>query len=154
MHRELSQQLRRYYRTPRWRDISYAVKKRDGWKCRACNRKMHKRSWRELWTVKVYLTVHHLNYENWRIEPGTEPLDDLVTLCGSHHEEVHSRFDSGKYETLAEATWDVIDRCQRKIARERQRMGLPTRSQSQATAAASRPGRHRRPQRDPSRTIR
>lgn len=69
-----------YLRTTAWRNLSTAVKERDGYRCKLCG-------------SRDELEVHHKTYE--RI--GREDLDDLVTLCHRCHGIVTMASRIGKF---------------------------------------------------------
>lgn len=58
-----------YLRSPAWKRKRKAALKRDGYRCRVCNRGQ-------------YLEVHHRRYP---AVLGTESVNDLTTLCNSCH---------------------------------------------------------------------
>jgi hypothetical protein len=118
--------LRRYYKTQAWKDLSYQAKKRDNFRCVACEKKPQHRKWYEIWRRKDWLVAHHMSYVAWERNPGHEPLSDLVSLCRSDHDEVHARHRAGHFggheDSLRAATQYVIDLHQRKLARRRAKM--------------------------------
>src|SRR4051812_238678 len=118
-----SPELRRYYRTKVWKARAAAIRKRDRYRCRACNMKPHRKKWYELWRRRDWLTVHHMSYVAWSRSPGSEPDSDLITLCRNHHDEVHARHRAGTFGghegSLRECTAYVVERCQAKVERQR-----------------------------------
>ena len=65
-------QYRIYMHSPNWTFKRRQVLARDNYRCVVCN-------------TKINLQIHHLTYERF----GNELLDDLVTLCETHHKQVH-----------------------------------------------------------------
>ncbi len=64
---------------PRWQQMRLKVFERDSWTCRSCQDSGHT------------LHAHHKYYEHGR-DPWDYPLDTLITLCEScHEEESHCR---------------------------------------------------------------
>lgn len=61
-----------YLQSTQWQDKRSLVLIRDRYRCVKC-------------TSKLSLHVHHIHYFNL----GSEPLEDLVTLCASCHKKVH-----------------------------------------------------------------
>lgn len=75
--------LRQYYKTPAWKDLSYRVKKRDNFRCRACNKRPMHREWWQIWRPNDWLVAHHMDYRAWERDPGNEPMSDLISLCAA-----------------------------------------------------------------------
>ena len=63
------------YKHPKWKSKRLEVFKRDNFTCRGCDSKMN-------------LHCHHSFYENGR-NIWDYPLDSLITLCESCHNEFH-----------------------------------------------------------------
>jgi len=59
---------------PRWQKIRLEIFQRDNWTCQSCGE------------ITKTLHVHHWTYEKG-LEPWDYPLEELVTLCESCHEE-------------------------------------------------------------------
>lgn len=57
-----------------WREITIAVYKRDGWRCRHCR------------SMSDGITPHHIVF---RSQGGKDTLDNLLTLCFICHRAVH-----------------------------------------------------------------
>jgi hypothetical protein len=106
-----------------WKSKAAAVRKRDNYRCRACNKKPYRKKWYEFWRRKDWLTVHHGSYEEWKQSPGSEPMRVLFTLCRNCHDEIHARHRSGQFGShggsLLDATHSVIQTKQLKIANQR-----------------------------------
>ncbi len=66
-----------YLRTPHWRFLSDAVKRRDGYRCLLCN------------DDSATLNAHHRTYAT----RGEELLDHLTTLCERCHTLFHERIE-------------------------------------------------------------
>jgi hypothetical protein len=101
------------------------VRRRDNYRCRACNKKPYRKSWYDFWRRKDWLTVHHGSYKEWKKQPGSEPTNVLFSLYRNCHDEVHARHRAGQFGShegsLLECTHWVIRRHQRKIANGRPR---------------------------------
>ena len=70
------ERTKRYYeylKSEAWQRKRYVVLKRDNWKCRYCGMKATQ--------------VHHLKYAKYNI--GKEPIDWLVSVCKTCHNEQH-----------------------------------------------------------------
>lgn len=67
----------KYLRTPSWCNKRELVFRRDRWTCVKCERRHDQK----------HLRCHHLTYER----VGREMMEDLVTLCGRCHNEIHGR---------------------------------------------------------------
>jgi len=65
-----------YMASPEWATLRDQAIKRDGGKCCDCGSRLH-------------LQVHHHTYpaQNWELDC----LDNLTTLCGGCHKEIHER---------------------------------------------------------------
>jgi len=77
------QARRKYYRdvylkSEAWQRKRYVVLKRDHWKCVYCGDKATQ--------------VHHLRYAKYNI--GKEPIDWLVSVCKTCHEDKHPTKES------------------------------------------------------------
>lgn len=66
-----------YLKSPRWADLVRRLR-RD--RCIACSGRRH-------------LSLHHVTY----VRLGCERDDDLVTVCGSCHSQIHEAAASGNY---------------------------------------------------------
>lgn len=62
-----------YLKSEAWQRKRYVVLKRDNWLCVYCGAKATQ--------------VHHLRYAKYNI--GKEPIDWLVSVCKSCHEDLH-----------------------------------------------------------------
>ncbi|SDF09706.1 hypothetical protein SAMN05421825_1030 [Epilithonimonas hungarica] len=62
-----------YLKSEAWQRKRYVVLKRDNWRCVYCGAKATQ--------------VHHTRYAKYNI--GKEPIDWLVSVCYSCHEELH-----------------------------------------------------------------
>lgn len=62
-----------YLKSEAWQRKRYVVLKRDNWLCRYCRAKATQ--------------VHHTRYAKYNI--GREPIDWLVSVCNSCHEDLH-----------------------------------------------------------------
>ncbi len=67
----------KFLASPQWQKLREQTLKRDGYRCRVCNK-----------GKKAVLQVHHRTYERFG---GNEELDDLTTLCEGCHELFHSK---------------------------------------------------------------
>jgi hypothetical protein len=65
-------------RTKEWAILKRQVHRRDGYRCRLCNRD------------DVELHVHHRTYENY----AQEKLEDLITLCKECHHDSHFKSEA------------------------------------------------------------
>jgi len=63
-------------------DDRFEIIEADGFRCRFCGR-------------DNYLHVHHIKY---RSEGGSDDRSNLITLCGRHHEVIHS--DKKRFQPL------------------------------------------------------
>jgi hypothetical protein len=117
-----SPEYSRYLKSKTWKSLAARIRKRDHYRCRACNKKPYRKRWFEFWRAKDWLTVHHMSYVEWERAPGSEPESVLITLCRAHHDEVHARHRAGHFGahdgSLRSATMYVVDRCQAKVARQ------------------------------------
>lgn len=73
-----------YLQSPEWKILSRLARERDGYKCRICNSDNR-------------LNVHHRVYPE---QLGSEPLNDLITLCL----ECHSLYHKDKNNTESDAS--------------------------------------------------
>ena len=73
---------------PRWQKLRLEVFERDNWTCQGCN------------DTERTLHVHHKYYIFDGREPWDYPIDLLITLCESCHED--------EKELMAEAEHDII----------------------------------------------
>lgn len=62
-----------YLKSEAWQRKRYVVMKRDNWRCVYCGSKATQ--------------VHHKRYAKYNI--GKEPIDWLVSICNSCHQEKH-----------------------------------------------------------------
>ncbi|MBI4909911.1 MAG: HNH endonuclease [Acidobacteria bacterium] len=82
-----------YLQSGRWEELRTEALKRDGYRCRTCN-------------SADDLEVHHRRYPAaW----GTEPVDDLTTLCRECHETITARIQRQIYRIRTPA----VDDCRR-----------------------------------------
>lgn len=66
---------RRFLMSDVWREKRRLVLERDRWRCAVCG------------STDERLHVHHLRYgRKW----GTEPLEDLVSVCSADHHALHT----------------------------------------------------------------
>lgn len=72
-----------YLNSPEWQTKRQAVLYRDNYCCRVCK-------------SNVNLQVHHIRYTSL----GNEPLEDLVTLCGKHHQRLHDKLGYDRETTF------------------------------------------------------
>jgi 5-methylcytosine-specific restriction endonuclease McrA len=73
------------YRGPGWRDISLAIRRRDGWRCRDCGAQRRGRA----------LHVHHLiRAEEWDRAGSANDPENLISLCGSCHSHRHNGYET------------------------------------------------------------
>ena len=63
-----------YLKSEEWQRKRHVVFKRDNWTCAYCGARATQ--------------VHHLRYAKYNI--GSEPIDWLVSVCGTCHEMVHN----------------------------------------------------------------
>lgn len=74
----------RYLHSDTWRDIRDAVRRRDHYRCRVCNSRRQ-------------IQCHHRVYPQVL---GTEPLEDLITMCDDCHS-LFSHRKHGRHHRLA-----------------------------------------------------
>lgn len=67
-------------KAPEWSRKRLAVLKRDKFKCTVCNSEKN-------------LVVHHTYYYFNKPDPWMYPLDSLITLCETCHNDYHRRFE-------------------------------------------------------------
>lgn len=72
--RHLSPEYKQYLQSPKWEQIRQRVFARDGFKCIICGAK-------ENLHCHHHRTTHLFHEENH--------LEDLVTLCEKHHDDLH-----------------------------------------------------------------
>lgn len=70
-----------YLQSAQWRALRLATLKRDHYTCQQCG------------IDNVPLDVHHIHYNNL----GNEPLEDLVCVCRSCHQEIHNLLGYSRY---------------------------------------------------------
>ena len=70
-----------YLKTEYWQNIKQQVLERDKYRCRLCN-------------SNIDLHVHHRTYDYI----GEEKLEELITLCGKHHNMIHE--DENKEDNI------------------------------------------------------
>jgi 5-methylcytosine-specific restriction endonuclease McrA len=91
-----------YTQSPAWRRKADEVKRRDGYKCRHCGKTQ----------MEIILHAHHLTYKHMGqlIPYGTEPLEDLLTLCSVCHEKEENRKKLQRYLEYVELTRIIQER--------------------------------------------
>lgn len=72
-----------YLSSPEWQTKRQAVLQRDNYCCQVCN-------------STINLQVHHIRYNSL----GDEPLEDLVTLCEKHHQQLHDELGYDRETTF------------------------------------------------------
>ena len=70
-----------YLKSAQWKALRLATLKRDHYTCQQCG------------IDNVPLDVHHIHYNNL----GNEPLEDLVCVCRSCHQEIHNLLGYSRY---------------------------------------------------------
>ena len=70
-----------YLKSAQWKALRLATLKRDHYTCQQCG------------IYNVPLDVHHIHYNNL----GNEPLEDLVCVCRSCHQEIHNLLGYSHY---------------------------------------------------------
>ena len=70
-----------YLKSAQWKALRLATLKRDHYTCQQCG------------IDNVPLDVHHIHYNNL----GDEPLEDLVCVCRSCHQEIHNLLGYSHY---------------------------------------------------------
>ena len=66
-----------YLQSPAWQSKRGKVLRRDDFICQGC-------------FTNEATEVHHLTYEHYNIEPGSEPLFHLVAICKPCHDNYHA----------------------------------------------------------------
>jgi hypothetical protein len=86
---------------------------------------MH-REWWQIWKPNDWLVAHHMDYRAWEQNPGNEPMSDLISLCRSHHDEVHARHRAGQFgadaDSLRRCTMHVVKQGQRRQERRAKKL--------------------------------
>ena len=73
---------REYLRSDKWKEKRIPILERDNYSCRVCG-------------TKDRIEVHHISYKYL----GDEPIEDLICLCRTHHQEVHDIYGYGHHKT-------------------------------------------------------
>jgi len=92
-----------YLKSPRWAELREEALIRDGRKCKLC-------------ASDCGLQVHHREYPKIL---GSEPLEDLVTLCSACHSIYHKKKESDdKYRTFCA---NAAKRKEKRVAAKKKR---------------------------------
>lgn len=81
MRADRSEEYKRYINSPEWASMKRRRMEIDGFRCVCCGRSEDH--------TRRGLQVHHISYARLGHE---DPLNDLVTVCGSCHKKIHNYY--------------------------------------------------------------